>query len=81
MMACAAGMMLALTATAQTRAEREIEANPRLAAGKYMAYEAPQGRPTPPPEGYSPCYISTYARHGSRYLTGEDKYGPTAAAR
>ena len=33
MMACAAGMMLALTATAQTRAEREIEANPRLAAG------------------------------------------------
>ena len=80
MMACAAGMMLALTATAQTRAEREIEANPRLAAGKYMAYEAPQGRPTPPPEGYSPCYISTYARHGSRYLTGEDKYEPALTA-
>lgn len=80
MMVCAAGMMLALTATAQTRAEREIEANPRLAAGKYMAYEAPQGRPTPPPEGYSPCYISTYARHGSRYLTGEDKYEPALTA-
>ena len=61
---------------AQTRAEVEIRENPKLATGKYMAYEAPSIPLTPVPEGYVPCYISTYARHGSRYLTGKDKYEP-----
>lgn len=80
LLACAAAMTLTLAATAQPRAELEIKADPRLAAGKYMAYEAPAGKPTPPPAGYKPCYISTYARHGSRYLTGADKYEPALAA-
>ena len=61
---------------AQTRAELEIRENPKLATGKYLAYEAPTTPLTPAPEGYVPCYISTYARHGSRYLTGKDKYEP-----
>ena len=61
---------------AQTRAEVEIRENPKLATGKYMAYEAPSTPMTQAPEGYVPCYISTYARHGSRYLTGKDKYEP-----
>lgn len=61
---------------AQTRAAREIHENPRLATGKYMAYEAPDVPLTAAPDGYVPCYISTYARHGSRYLTGKDKYEP-----
>ena len=60
----------------QTLAEKEISETPNLATGKYMAYVAPLDTPTPAPEGYEPCYISTYARHGSRYLTGEDKYEP-----
>ena len=79
--ACAiACAVAAMPATAQTVAEREIKADPRLAAGKYMAYEAPAEALTPPPAGYEPCYISTYARHGSRYLTGEDKYEPALEA-
>lgn len=61
---------------AQTRAELEIRENPKLATGKYLAYEAPTTPLTPAPEGYVPCYISTYVRHGSRYLTGKDKYEP-----
>ena len=61
---------------AQTRAEVEIRENPKLATGKYMAYEEPSTPLTQAPEGYVPCYISTYARHGSRYLTGKDKYEP-----
>lgn len=60
----------------QTLAEKEISESPNLATGKYMAYVAPLDTPTPAPESYEPCYISTYARHGSRYLTGEDKYEP-----
>ena len=78
--AFACALAAALPATAQTRAERDLKANPRLAAGKYLAYEAPTEELTPAPEGYQPCYISTYARHGSRYLTGEDKYGPALTA-
>ena len=77
--AAVAALMAMHTATAQTIAEREIKADPRLAAGKYMAYEAPAEALTPPPAGYEPCYISTYARHGSRYLTGADKYEPALA--
>lgn len=75
-MAVAAGIIMPMAGLSQTRAEKEIRKNPLLAAGKYMAYEAPKQQLTPAPDGYKPCYISTYARHGSRYLTGEDKYKP-----
>lgn len=30
--------------------------------------------PLPAPEGYLPCYISHYGRHGSRYLLRDDEY-------
>lgn len=79
-MAVATGIIMPLAALSQTRAEKEIRQNPLLAAGKYMAYEAPKQQLTPIPDGYMPCYISTYARHGSRYLTGEDKYEPALTA-
>lgn len=62
-----------LTAGAQS-AYDEIRHNPRLAAGKYLAYEAPQEAGVTPPEGYVPFYVSTFARHGSRYLTDKEKY-------
>lgn len=52
----------------------EIHADQALAAGKYYAYQAPDIRLTPAPEGYEPFYISTFARHGSRYLTKKKKY-------
>ena len=52
----------------------EINTNPALSAGKYYAYQAPEAKLTPVPEGYTPFYISTFARHGSRYLTKKKKY-------
>ena len=58
----------ALTASAQS-AWDEIRQNPVLAAGKYMAYQAPEEKQIAVPDGYEPFYLSTFARHGSRYLT------------
>ena len=69
----AASAILALTATAQS-AWDEIKQNPKLAAGKYMAYEAPEVEAAEPPEGYEAFYVSAFARHGSRYLTDKEKY-------
>lgn len=55
-------------------AKEEISADNRLAAGKYMAYIAPTAQTTAVPDGYEPFYVSTFARHGSRYLTDKEKY-------
>lgn len=56
-------------------ARDEIIQNPALAAGKYYAYEAPVlDKVSKAPAGYEPFYISAFARHGSRYLTDEEKY-------
>ena len=55
-------------------ARDEIRQNPALAAGKYYAYQEPQTKYAPAPAGYEPFYISSFARHGSRYLTKEKKY-------
>ena len=65
--------VVSLTAVAQS-AWDEIKMNPKLAAGKYMAYEYPEDKVVAPPEGYKPFYVSMYARHGSRYLTDKEKY-------
>lgn len=65
--------VVSLTAVAQS-AWDEIKANPKLAAGKYMAYEYPEDKVVTPPEGYKPFYVSMFARHGSRYLTDKEKY-------
>lgn len=65
--------LLTLSAAAQS-AWDEIKRNPKLAAGKYMAYEAPEVKAATPPEGYAPFYVSTFARHGSRFLTDKEKY-------
>lgn len=79
---CIGAMIFIVTnnISGQTRAEKEISENPALATGKYLAYVAPEVRHTPAPTGYKPCYISTYSRHGSRYLTGKDKYEPALKA-
>lgn len=66
-------LALPLCVQGQT-AREEIDGNPALAAGKYYAYEAPDEKLTPAPAGYTPFYISMFARHGSRYLTKEKKY-------
>lgn len=71
--------LLTLTAAAQT-AWDEIRQNPKLAAGKYFAYEPHEPEAATPPEGYAPFYVSAFARHGSRYLTDREKYTEPMAA-
>ena len=64
---------IVLTVAAQS-AREEIQADPSLAAGKYYAYQAPDVPEIKAPKGYKPFYISVFARHGSRYLTDQEKY-------
>lgn len=62
-------LLLLWTATAPAQHSRE-----RM-AGVYYAYPAPQDvKYTAPPEGYKPVYIAHYGRHGSRWLTSDDRY-------
>jgi hypothetical protein len=44
------------------------------AGSNYYAYQGPTRELTPPPAGERPFYISSYARHGSRYLINESDY-------
>ena len=63
-----------LQTKAQTAFE-EIAANRRLSAANYLAYPEPTNvKYTAAPKGYTPFYISHYARHGSRWLIGEWEY-------
>lgn len=63
----------AATISAQTSRE-EVCANPDYAGGVYYAYPVPTEALTPAPKGYTPFYISHYARHGSRFLISDNDY-------
>lgn len=54
--------------------QREMSVNRELYGDNYTAYQTPQGKLTPAPEGYVACYMSHYGRHGSRYLIGKKVY-------
>lgn len=58
---------------AQT-AREEIYADLHRSASNYYAYPEPDVKLTPAPKGYQPFYISTYARHGSRFLIDPTDY-------
>lgn len=59
---------------AQTSKE-DIFENVYCSAGNYYAYPEPKEvKHTPAPSGYRPFYISTYARHGSRFLINPNDY-------
>lgn len=65
----------ALGAAAQSGFE-QIMARRELACNNYRDYPArPLSYLSPVPEGYSPFYISTYQRHGSRFLIKPSDYG------
>lgn len=40
----------------------------------YYAYPQPVGEYTPVPKGYEAFYVSHYGRHGSRWITSDDRY-------
>ncbi|MDD3038719.1 histidine-type phosphatase [Bacteroides sp.] len=66
-------ILFVLVAQAQT-AREEIKANRQLSANNYYAYPTPTAKLKAAPKGYEPFYISTYARHGSRYLIDPNDY-------
>jgi hypothetical protein len=51
-----------------------VKADPSRAGGTYHAYPYTATEETPAPRGYEPFYVSHYGRHGSRYLTRDDRY-------
>ena len=75
-------LMLAVGTTAQTYnangAREDIRRNPFLAGSNYTSYDKAypsfDHTMTPAPEGYTPFYISTYVRHGSRWLISPKDY-------
>lgn len=68
---------LVLGMSAQT-AKEEIFADINRSAANYYAYPEPDGvKLVAAPAGYKPFYLSTYARHGSRYLIEPDDYEET----
>ena len=48
--------------------------SPEKMGSIYYAYPTPDGIRTPAPEGYSPFYVSHYGRHGSRWMTSDERY-------
>lgn len=53
---------------------KELYRQPEKAGSIYYAYPSPAGNYTSVPKGYIPFYVSHYGRHGSRWLTSDDRY-------
>ena len=51
-----------------------VKADPTRAGGTYHAYPYVAEGKTPVPASYEAFYVSHYGRHGSRYLTRDDRY-------
>lgn len=62
---CSVFLFLSITTSAQTSLQT---------AGVYYAYPAVEKSGTMPVAGYEPFYVSHYGRHGSRWLTSDDRY-------
>lgn len=54
--------------------EQVLTENRSLTANNYQAYPEPTWKQSPAPRGYVPFYISTYNRHGSRFLINPKDY-------
>jgi hypothetical protein len=67
--------LFSLVALAQNvPALEQLKADPRKAYGTDYPYGFKTEPLTPAPRGYKPFYISTYARHGSRYYWNDRLY-------
>lgn len=66
---------LCLAAAACTSASGTASSVPDRVLGVYRLYPETIALPPPGvPEGYEPCYVSHYGRHGSRHLLEESQY-------
>lgn len=64
-----------LTVTLQAQTAKEvIYSNTKISGSNHLDYPVPTQALTPAPDGYTPYYISTYARHGSRFLLDRGDY-------
>ena len=52
----------------------ELRRAPEKTAGIYRAYPEPAPEAIAPPAGYAPVYVSHYGRHGSRWITSDERY-------
>lgn len=68
--------LLVLSPLFSQTTREEIFRDVRNLGSNYRVYPEPDSsvQRTPPPEGYSPFYISHYGRHGSRYHYSESDY-------
>ena len=60
-------VLMAMGAGAQGNASDQLKAQPKKSYGNDFPYEQKVAELTKTPEGYTPFYISHYARHVSRY--------------
>lgn len=70
----ALGVATTLFGQEWSQARKEIHDNIRLTGSNYVAYVDPTENLTKAPKGYEPYYLTSYARHGSRWLTGDSQY-------
>lgn len=57
-----------------SEARKAIHKDINLCGSNYTAYPDPTEPLSPTPKGYEPFYLSSYARHGSRWLCGDNQY-------
>lgn len=62
------------TTAAARNLKEEIMQSPEKMGSIYYAYPTPNGIQTPVPDGYTPFYVSHYGRHGSRWITSDERY-------
>ena len=65
---------LSLASASAQNVREELKRDFLKAGSNYYAYQGPTRTLTPAPNGYKPFYLSSYARHGSRFLINEKDY-------
>ena len=65
---------LSLTCIDAQNVREQLKRDFLKAGSNYYAYQGPTRALTPAPAGLKPFYISSYARHGSRYLINKKDY-------
>lgn len=78
-LAAAAALVLSFPAAAQQyksteQVRAELRENPNKYGGVYYFDDFSERDLSAPPKGYKPFYVSTYIRHGARYMLYESQY-------